>query len=96
MTPAVKAMINSYLRNVLGTIISAIAIVGHGASPLAFTASQWADVSNALWAALIPVVLRYINKKDPAFGLVAAPILEQAEKASATAIKKTAKKTAVK
>lgn len=92
MTTQVKNMINSYLRNIIGQFITAVAIVGSGVSPLSFTASQWADVSNVLWGAAIPVLLRYINKKDEAFGLVAAPILEDAKKATASAIKKTAKK----
>lgn len=86
MTPAIKAMIGSYLRNALATAISIIVIVGNGASPFSFTASQWADVSNALWAALIPVVLRYLNTKDPAFGLIAKPILEDAKKQTAKKI----------
>ena len=79
-------MLESYARNLLGQVIAAIAIVGHGASPFAFTASQWAEVSNALWASLIPVLLRYVNKKDPAFGLVAESILNDAKKATAKAI----------
>jgi hypothetical protein len=90
MNSATKSMIESYLRNLIGMVVSAIAIVGNGASPINFTASQWADVSNALWASLIPVALRYINKKDPAFGIVAAPILEDAKKKTASTIKKTA------
>ena len=96
MSSSMKAMIDSYVRNLIGAAVSAIAIVGHGASPLTFTASQWADVSNALWASLIPVVLRYINKKDPAFGKVAAPLLEEAKTSTAKAIKKTAKKAPAK
>lgn len=96
MTPEMKNMIESYGRNLLGQLVTAIAIVGQGASPTSFTASQWADVSNVLWGALIPVVLRYINKKDPAFGKVAAPLLEEAKKATASSIKKTAKKVPAK
>lgn len=91
-------MIESYARNLLGQLIAAIAIVGQGASPATFTGSQWADVSNALWASLIPVVLRYVNKKDPAFGRIAEPLLNEAKKATTKAIVKKApvKKTAKK
>lgn len=98
MSPQIKNMIESYGRNLLGQVIAAIAIVGGGASPATFTGSQWADVSNALWASLIPVVIRYANKKDPAFGRIAEPLLNEAKKATAKAIikktpvKKTAKK----
>lgn len=96
MNPKFQSMLESYARNLAGQIAGAIVIVGHGANPSTFTASQWADVSNALWASLIPVVVRYINKKDPAFGLIAAPLLQKAEMATASAIKKTAKKAPAK
>jgi NAD(P)H-dependent FMN reductase len=96
MSPATKNMIDSYVRNLIGTLVSAFAIVGGGASPLSFSSSQWAEVANALWAALIPTVLRYVNKKDPAFGRIAEPILEDAQKATVKAIKKTAKKAPAK
>lgn len=97
MTPSMKNMIESYGRNLIGQLVTAIAIVGGGASPASFTGSQWAEVSNVLWGALIPVLLRYINKKDPAFGRIAAPLLEDAKKATAKAIvKKTAKKAPAK
>ena len=89
-------MLESYARNLLGQVVAAIAIVGQGASPMTFTASQWADVSNALWASLIPVLLRYINKKDPAFGRIAEPLLNDAKKATANAIKKAPAKKAKK
>ena len=75
MNPKMKSMFDSYIRNLVGQIAAAIVLVGQGASPTTFTASQWADVSNVLWTTLIPVALRYINKKDPAFGLIAACLL---------------------
>ena len=96
MTPQIKSMVDSYVRNLAGQLVAAIAIVGAGASPASFTGSQWAEVSNVLWASLIPVVLRYVNKKDPAFGLIATPLLNEAKKASAQAIKKTVKKAPAK
>ena len=96
MNAQFKAMLDSYGRNLVGQIAAAIVLVGQGASPASFTASQWADVSNVLWTTLIPVALRYINKKDPSFGLIAKPLLEGAKKETAKAIKKTAKKAPVK
>lgn len=46
-----------------------------------------AQMANSLWAALLPVVIRFINPNDPAFGLM--PSAE----AVASAVKKaTAKK----
>ena len=96
MNPKYKSMLDSYIRNLAGQIAAAIVLVGQGASPASFTGSQWADVSNVLWTTLIPVALRYINKKDPAFGLIAKPLLEGAKKESAKAIKKTVKKVPAK
>lgn len=93
MNPKLKSMLDSYSRNLIGQVVAAIVLVGQGASPTTFTGSQWADVSNVLWTTLIPVALRYVNKKDPAFGLIAESILTTAKKETAKAItKKSAKK----
>jgi type IV secretory pathway TrbD component len=81
MNTKTKAMVESYGRHLLGAIITAVVIVGNGASPLSFTVDQWADVANAIWAATIPVALRYINKKDPAFGRIAEAVVNDAQKA---------------
>ena len=96
MNPKFQSMLDSYIRNLAGQVAAAIVLVGQGTSPASFTNSQWADVSNVLWTTLIPVALRYINKKDPAFGLIAKPLLENAKKESANAIKKTVKKVPAK
>ena len=70
-----KAMIESYARNLLGQVIGAVMIVmqtSNAATPLDFGSGEWLLVANALWASLVPVALRYANKKDPAIGRVAA------------------------
>jgi hypothetical protein len=85
-----KAMLESYARNLLGQIIGGIVVVssttGIG-SPLDFGQGEWLLVANSLWASLIPVALRYVNKKDPAFGPFA-------ESALATVTKKISKAAA--
>ena len=81
MNTKTKAMVESYGRHLLGAIITAVVIVGNGSSPISFTLDQWADVANAIWAATIPVALRYINKKDPAFGRIAEAVANDAQKA---------------
>ena len=81
MNTKTKAMIESYGRHLLGALITAVVVVGNGASPISFTVDQWADVANAIWAAVIPVGLRYINKKDPAFGRIAESVAKDAQKA---------------
>jgi hypothetical protein len=92
-----KAMIDSYVRNLAGQVIGAVIIVTQTSgisTPLDFGSSEWLLVANALWASLVPVALRYVNKKDPAFGKVAeaaaADVSKKIVKKAAAAKKKTA------
>lgn len=69
-----KAMIESYLRNLLGVTLALItgAMANAGAaSPFDLGAAEWLTVLNGVWAAAVPTVIRYLNKKDPAFGRIA-------------------------
>jgi hypothetical protein len=68
-----QALIESYARNLLGQVIAAATIVSTTShvSIVNFGVHQWGLVANALWGSLVPVILRFVNKKDPAFGLVA-------------------------
>lgn len=52
-----KAMLASYGRSVLGAAVAAYVSTGDPKAAL-----------NALWAALLPVAVRYLNPKDTAFG----------------------------
>lgn len=87
-----KAAIESYIRNLAGQVIGAVMIVSQTsgiASPLEFGSSEWLLVANALWASAIPTALRWLNKKDPAFGRVAeGAAAEVAKKLQAEADKK--------
>ena len=92
-----KAMIESYVRNLAGQVIGAVIIVTQTSgisTPLDFGSSEWLLVANALWASVVPVALRYVNKKDPAFGKVAeaaaADVSKKIVKKAAAAKKKTA------
>jgi hypothetical protein len=70
-----KAALESYLRNLAGQVIGAVMIVSQTSgvgSPLDFGSGEWLLVANALWASIIPTALRWMNKKDPAFGRIAA------------------------
>lgn len=101
-----KAMLESYLRNLLGVVLALITTTMASAnvsSPLDFGVAEWLTVANGLWAAAVPTVLRYINKKDPSFGLVAVVVadgvsakLETAAKTAAKPAPKTAAKPAAK
>lgn len=90
-----KAAIESYIRNLVGQVIGAVMIVMQtsGAStPLNFGSGEWLLVANALWASIIPVALRWINKKDPAFGRMAASAASEIGKKLASESAKKSKK----
>lgn len=95
-----KAALESYLRNLLGQAIGAIVIVGQTSgivSPVEFGVAEWLLVANALWSSAIPTILRWINKKDPAFGAVAeVAAKEVSKKLTAEATKAKAKPAAKK
>jgi len=57
LTVQQKAMVASYARSVIGAAVAAYAATGDPKAAL-----------NALWAALLPVAMRYFNKNDAAFG----------------------------
>lgn len=52
-----KALLASYGRSVLGAGVSTYAAT-----------QDWKLALNALWAAALPVIMRYLNPKDTAFG----------------------------
>jgi type IV secretory pathway TrbD component len=95
-----KAMLDSYARNLAGQVIGAIVIVMQTAnvgSPVDFGSSEWLLVANALWSSAVPTLIRWANKKDPAFGRVATSVATEATKKLETAVAASAaKKTAAK
>lgn len=58
LTPQVKAMLASYGRSVLGAALAAYTASG----------GSIGAALNALWAAALPVAMRYLNANDTAFG----------------------------
>jgi type IV secretory pathway TrbD component len=95
MNTKIKAMLDSYLRNLLGVALAltttTMASAGV-ASPLDFGVSEWLTVANGIWAAAVPTLIRYVSKKDPAFGLVAEVAAKEVSKKLATAAKKASSK----
>ena len=94
-----KAMIESYARNLAGQVFGAMVIVSQSSGkdiPFGFGQSEWLLVANALWLSLIPVVRRYLDKMDPAFGLIATKVAEEVSKKITSTAKKTAKKAPAK
>ena len=58
LSAANKALIASYARSV----------VGAGVASYIASGQDWKAALNALWAAALPVGMRYLNPKDAAFG----------------------------
>lgn len=57
LTEQNKAMLASYGRSVLGAAVATYAAT-----------NDWKAALNSLWAAALPVILRYLNPKDSSFG----------------------------
>ena len=92
-----KTMLDSYLRNLLGVLLALVTTTMAGAgvsSPLDFGTAEWLTVANGLWAAAVPTLLRYLNKKDPAFGLIAEVAAKEVSKKLSEAAKKAPAKKA--
>jgi len=96
-TQNIKGVVDSYLRNLLGVVLALITttMATSGlASPLDFGGGEWLTVANGLWAAAVPTLLRYINKQDPAFGLIAEVAAKEVSKKLSDAAKKAPAKKA--
>ena len=57
ITEEQKAMAASYARSVLGAGVATYAAT-----------QDWKLTLNALWAAILPVAMRFLNSNDKAFG----------------------------
>lgn len=98
MNKQIKAALDSYLRNLLGVVLALVTTTMASAgvaSPLDFGLGEWLTIANGLWAAAVPTLIRYVNKKDPAFGLV-AQVTAQAVTAKLETAAKEATKAPVK
>lgn len=68
--PLNKAMLASYARAFVATALTAAVTVSQtsGKLPTDFSGSEWMAMLNSLWIALVPVLIRWVNPKDIAFG----------------------------
>ena len=97
MNNEIKTMLESYARNLLGVVLALVTTTMASAglsSPLDFGTAEWLTVANGVWAAAVPTLLRYVNKKDPAFGLVAEVAAKEVSKKLSEAAKKAPAKKA--
>ena len=86
-----RAMIDSYLRNLLGVVLALVTTTMTNAgvaSPFEFGASEWLTIANGIWAAAIPTAIRWLNTQDPAFGRIATVAAEEVSKKISTAAAK--------
>jgi hypothetical protein len=94
----IKLMLDSYARNLFGVVLVLVTttMTSSGlASPLDFGTAEWLTVANGLWAAAVPTILRYLNRLDPSFGLVAEVAAKEASKKLSAAAKKASAKKPV-
>lgn len=87
MTKVQKAMLASYGRSFLASMVTAF--MATGGDLLSLDGDSAKVILAAGIASILPVALRYINKQDPAFGKVAEVVAEEA-------MKKLTKKTTLK
>lgn len=80
MNKEIVALLASYGRSLLAA----------GLALYAAGVTDPTQLANALWAALLPVLIRYVNPNDPAFGRV--PSAAEVDAAAKTAKKPAAKK----
>lgn len=88
MNKQLVALLASYGRSLLA---AGIALYAAGVT-------DPTQLANALWAAILPVVIRYVNPNDPAFGRLPAPVevAKAVSNAKAPAKKPAARKTTAK
>lgn len=87
MTKVQKAMLASYGRSFLASMVTAF--MATGGDLFALDGDSAKAILAAGIASILPVALRYINKQDPAFGKVAEIVAKEGMK---KLTKKTAKK----
>jgi len=87
MTKVQKAMLASYGRSFLASMVTAF--MATGGDLLNLDGDSAKAILAAGIASVLPVALRYMNKQDPAFGKVAEVVAEEA-------MRKLTKKTTLK
>lgn len=102
LKPTTQRMLESYTRHFIGAVLSAVMAVSAliSKTPLEFSSGDWFAVANALWIAVVPVLFRWVDKYDPAFGRIVRSVAKEvdsklAKKATSSSTKKTVKKKAV-
>ena len=57
-----KKVFEVWAKWFVGNLLTAIVVIGK--SPLDFSTSDWKHAANAVWLALVPVIIKWANPKD--------------------------------
>ena len=57
-----KKVFDVWAKWTVGNLLTAVVIIGK--SPLDFSVSDWKHAANAVWLALVPVIIKWANPKD--------------------------------
>lgn len=69
MSTTTKALLASYARSFLAAVLTAFLVAG--GDIFAMDTTEIRNIITAGVAAVVPVLIRYLNPNDPAFGVVA-------------------------
>ena len=67
MNPKLQSVLATYAQSLLACVITAM--MSLNVTPFTMTHSDFVKIGNAVWASLVPVLVRALNPKDSAFGI---------------------------
>lgn len=68
MNPKLRSVLATYAQSLLACVITVM--MSLNLTPFTMTSADWVKIGNAVWASLVPVLVRALNPKDSAFGIV--------------------------
>ena len=68
MNPKLRSVLATYAQALLACVITVM--MSLNLTPFTMTSADWVKIGNAVWASLVPVLVRALNPKDSAFGIV--------------------------
>jgi len=68
MNPKLQSVLATYAQSLLACVITVM--MSLNVTPFTMTKSDWVKIGNAVWASFVPVLVRAMNPKDSAFGIV--------------------------
>jgi len=68
MNPKLQSVLATYVQSLLACVITVM--MSLNLTPFTMTKADWVKIGNAVWASFVPVLVRAMNPKDSAFGIV--------------------------